>query len=57
MMPTPARRKRLGSDACDCCEAECDCGDCERCAAEPLQAARDWIPPPATGGAKPKKRT
>lgn len=56
MTPAPLRRKRPGPEEkedCDCCEADCECGDCERCSEESLQVARDWIPPPAKGkGAK-----
>lgn len=57
MAPAPERRKRAGAEPigdCDCCEADCDCADCERCRQEGLQVARDWIPPPARGAAEGK---
>ena len=55
-MPAPLRRKRPQPEEtqdCDCCEKDCECEDCERCAEPGLQVARDWIPPPAKG--KPAK--
>jgi hypothetical protein len=54
-MPAPLRRKRPQAEEsqdCDCCGADCGCKDCERCADESVQVAKDWIPPPAKGKAR-----
>ena len=52
LMPAPLRRNRPQAEEqqeCDCCEADCQCEDCERCRDAALQVAKDWVPPPATG--------
>lgn len=57
MPPAPLRRKRPGPEEtqdCDCCDAVCDCQDCERCRDAAVQVATEWIPPAAQGtAAKP----
>lgn len=51
MMKRPQPEEK---EDCDCCEADCECEDCERCTEQGLQVARDWIPPPAQGAGPAK---
>ena len=42
MPKPPAKRKSFDdlAEDCDCCEAECGCGDCEACKDPTVEVAR-----------------